>query len=98
MSVENDIRALLQFTDELKHLIDQDQLEGFAEKEAIRKELLKVFFHRYTESELMSVADELRQLELASASIYQLAQAKFKELKRDVLKLRKSEKVKTAYK
>ncbi len=98
MTVESDIKALLHFTEELRHLLDQDQLEGFPEKEAIRKELLEVFFHRYTESELMSVADELRQLELASANIQQLAQARLNKLKSDMLKLRKSGKVKAAYK
>ena len=96
--IERDLDFIINKTQRLFKLIEQEQYQLLESKELVRKQLINQFFIDYTPEEIVSVSEKFQQLVEPSTTITLECENIFAQTKDDILKIKKSNKIKKAYK
>lgn len=96
--IERDLDFIINKTQRLFKLIEQEQYQLLESKELVRKQLINQFFIDYTPEEIVSVSEKFQQLVELSTTITLECENIFAQTKDDILKIKKSNKIKKAYK
>ena len=97
-NIEQDIDYILEKTQQMLVVVENEQYHLLETKELIRQQLLQQFSSNYTSDEMLAVAEKLEKLVTLSTELTQQCEEIFSDTKQDILKLKKAEKVKNAYK
>ncbi len=97
-NIEQDIDYILKKTQQMVVVVENEQYHLLETKELIRQQLLQQFSLNYTPEEMLAVGDKLQTLVTLSTELTQQCEEIFSDTKQDILKLKKAEQVKKAYK
>jgi hypothetical protein len=96
--IERDIDFIIEKTQRLFKIIEQEQYQLLESKELVRKQLIDQFFINYSPEEIVSVGKKFEQLVELSSAVTQECENIFVQTKEDILKIKKVNKIKKAYK
>jgi len=97
-AIERDIDFIIEKTQQLFKVIEQEKYQLLESKELVRQQLISQFFINYSSEQLLEVSNKLQDLVDLSTQVTQQAEQLFERTKQDILKIKKSDKVKKAYK
>jgi len=96
--IERDLDFIINKTQRLFKVIEQEQYQLLDSKELVRQQLINQFFIDYPPEEILSVGEKFQQLVELSTTITQECENIFAQTKDDILKIKKVDKIKKAYK
>ncbi len=95
--IERDIDFIITKTKQLFGVIEKEQFDLLNTKELGRQQLIDQFFINYSQEQLLDVSDKLDQLLTISTEVTELCENCFEQTKQNILKIKKSDKIKKAY-
>jgi len=96
--IERDLDFIINKTQRLFKVIEQEQYQLLESKELVRQQLINQFFIDYPPEEILKVGEKFQQLVELSTTITQECENIFAQTKDDILKIKKVDKIKKAYK
>jgi len=97
-SIENDIDFIITKTHRLQAIIDNEDYHLLESKELVRQRLIQQFFDDYKPEEIIQVTEKLELVVSLSEHISKQCEDIYEGTKQDILKLKKSDSIKKAYK
>jgi hypothetical protein len=96
--IERDLDFILLKTQQLFGIIEQEEYQLLETKELIRQQLIQQFFSNYTPDEIITVSEKFETLINLSTKVTEQCEVIFEQTKHDILKIKKVDKIKKAYK
>jgi len=97
-NIERDIDFIIIKTRQLFDVIEQEKYQLLETKELIRQQLIEQFFLNYPQDEIVSVSEKFQLLVELSTIVTEQCENIFEQTKHDILKIKKVDKIKKAYK
>ena len=96
--IERDLDFIILKTQQLFGLVEQERYDLLETKELIRQQLIDQFFLNYPADDIVTVSEKFEILVNLSAKTTEQCESIFKQTKHDILKVKKVDKIKSAYK
>ena len=96
--IERDIDFIINKTQRLFKVIEQEQYQQLESKELVRQQLIEQFFINYTPEEILNVSEQFQELIDLSTAVTLECENIFAQTKDDILKIKKADKIIKAYK
>lgn len=96
--IERDLDYIIMKTQQLFTIVEQEDYHLLETKELIRQQLIEQFFINYSADDITIVANKFDTLVSLSANLTKQCENILAQTKHDILKIKKVEKIKKAYK
>lgn len=96
--IERDLDYIILKTQQLFTIIEQEKYHLLETKELVRKQLIEQFFLNYSADDIVLVGNKFQTLVSLSANVTEQCESIFEQTKHDILKIKKVDKIKKAYK
>lgn len=96
--IERDLDFIILKTQQLFGIVEQEKYQLLETKELVRQQLIEQFFLNYSKDEIITVSEKLQELVALSSKITKQCENIFEQTKQDILKIKKVNKIKKAYK
>lgn len=96
-NIEDDLDYIMSKTQQLFTLLEKEQYPLLETKELVRQQLIQQFFINYSLKEISTVSKKFQQLVDLSTQVTIDCEEKFETTKSNILKIKKSAKIKNAY-
>ena len=95
--IERDIDFIINKTQRLFKVIEQEQYQLLESKELVRQQLINQFFIDYSPVEIVSVGEKFQKLVDLSTEVTEHCEGLFEQTKQDILKVKQVSKIKKAW-